>query len=81
MYVYVRMYICILIYIPKYNLFSLHNVACMYVFRPDHLAMDKQLVCSSLEKTSLVVCSSLGGEGPHSFPFGTSVVLVKILFR
>jgi hypothetical protein len=28
---------CIYTCIPKYNLFSLYHVTCMYVFRVDHL--------------------------------------------
>lgn len=28
----------------------LYNVTRMYVFRGDHVVLDKQLVCSSLEK-------------------------------
>lgn len=30
------------VYIPKYNMLSLYNIACLYVFRADHLVMDKQ---------------------------------------
>lgn len=28
------------IYVSNYNLFSLCNVTCVYVFRPDHLILD-----------------------------------------
>lgn len=38
----------IYIHIPKYNLLSLYNAACMYVVRAGHLASDNQLVCVSL---------------------------------
>ena len=41
------------IYNPKYNLFSLYNVICMYGFWADILALDNQLVCSSLGKTTM----------------------------
>lgn len=41
---------------PKYmasknHLLSWCSVCCMHVFRVDYLALDNQLVCSSLEKT------------------------------
>lgn len=51
---YVITCICVYVYrhIPKYNLFSPHNVTFMHVFRAEHLVLDKQLVCSSLWKTS-----------------------------
>lgn len=44
------MHICIWIYIgiTKYNLSSPCNVACMHIFRANHLALDSQLVCSSV---------------------------------
>lgn len=51
-YVITCMYVYVYRHIPKYNLFSPRNVTCMYVFRAEHLALDKQLVCSSLGKTS-----------------------------
>lgn len=34
--------------IPKYNLFCLYNVICLYCFRDEIMFLDKQLVCSSL---------------------------------
>ena len=37
---------CIYIYIPKYNLFSLYHVTCMYGFRADNLVLANQLVYS-----------------------------------
>ena len=45
------MHLCIYKHNPIYNLLSLYNVPCMYVFRADCLALDKQLVSSSLGKT------------------------------
>lgn len=39
------------LYIPKYNLLSLCNVTYMCVFMADALALDNQLVYSSLEET------------------------------
>lgn len=40
------------IHIPKYNLFSLYNVICVYdFFKVDNLVLDNKLVCSSLGKT------------------------------
>lgn len=38
--------------IPKYNLFSLYNDTCIYVFRASHLILDNQLMWSSLGKTT-----------------------------
>lgn len=38
----------IYIHIPKYNLLSFSTVVCMCVFRADHLALDNQLLGSSL---------------------------------
>ena len=46
------MHICIDIYISKYNLSSLYNATCMYVFRADRLALGSQLVCSLSGKTT-----------------------------
>lgn len=45
-------YMYIYVYISKYSLLSLYNVTCIYVFRTDHLALDKPWVCSSLGKTT-----------------------------
>lgn len=47
-------YICICLYmhIHKYNLFRPYNIICIYVFRADSLALDNQLVCSSLGNTT-----------------------------
>lgn len=42
---------CVHMCIHKYNPLSLYTVACMHVFRDDHLAV-YQLVCSSLGKTN-----------------------------
>lgn len=44
-------------YIPKYNLLNLCHATCMYVFRDDHLALDNQLVYSSLKRAYLVPSS------------------------
>lgn len=38
-------------YIPVYNLLSLHNVIAMCVFWVENLVLDKQLEKSSLKKT------------------------------
>ena len=38
-------------HITKYNLRSLYNVTCMYIFRTTLLVLDKQSVYSSLGKT------------------------------
>ena len=46
-------YICIYMYIPKYSLLSPCDVTCMFVSRADHLALDNQLVCSSLGRLLL----------------------------
>lgn len=52
----------IFIYIPKYNLFSSHKVACLYDIRADHLSL--YLVLLSLRKNmspnSLPLPSVLG---------------------
>lgn len=57
------MHMCIFIYIAKYNLSSLHNVTCVYIF---WLTLDSPSVCSFLRKYRLsdpqfasVTCSSL----------------------
>lgn len=47
------MLICIYTYILKHNLFSLYIVNPMYIFKTDHLALDNQLMCSSLGKTTI----------------------------
>jgi hypothetical protein len=47
MYLYIRMYICIL----KYNLINLSNVTCKYLFRVDFLIVDNHLMYSSMGKT------------------------------
>jgi len=31
---------CIFIHIPKYNMLSLYNVACIYVFKAQYLVLD-----------------------------------------
>lgn len=33
-----------------YNLFSLYNVVCMYIFRATHLVLNYHLACYSLKK-------------------------------
>ena len=61
----------------------------MYVFRADHLALDNQLVCSSLEKMNpstlsfaslpIVLCGGLGAY--ELFPpicLGTSIEVILI---
>lgn len=42
-------------YIPKCNLFGSYNATCLHVFRADHLALDSQLVCSSLGREGVLV--------------------------
>lgn len=66
---------CVHIFIPKYNLFSLYKVPCMYVFTADHLVLDSQLVCCSWGRlgllfphSSVAYCSWWGGEASWSFP-------------
>lgn len=44
------------IYIPKYSLLCLY-ISFIYIFRVNHLLLDNQLVCSSLEKTASAVLS------------------------
>lgn len=40
------------IHIPKYNVFRLYNVICVYYFfKVDNLVLDNKLACSSLRKT------------------------------
>lgn len=46
-FVYRYVYICICICISLYKLLSPYNVVLMYIFSDDHLALDKQLSCSS----------------------------------
>lgn len=47
MHIYIDIYLYL--YIPKYDLLSLHNVTC--VFRANYLVLDNQLVSSSPGKT------------------------------
>lgn len=44
--------ICMRTYIPKYNLLSLYNVTCMYLFRADCLPLNDQSVRSPLWRTA-----------------------------
>lgn len=48
-------YLFTYLYIPKYNLLSPYKVTCMYVFRTDYLALDNQLVCTSLGRATAPV--------------------------
>lgn len=45
--------ICIYTYIRKHNLLSLYIVNLMHIFKIDHLALDNQLMCSYLGKTTI----------------------------
>lgn len=56
-YVYICVCMCKHIYIYTYEQFSLH-VTLMYVFRADGLALDNQLVCSSLGGPPLLLSTS-----------------------
>lgn len=47
------MLICIYTYILKHNLFSLYVVNLIYILKIDHLALDNQLICSFLGKTTI----------------------------
>ena len=47
-------------HIPKYKLFHLDNVTCVYVFVADRLVLDNQLACSSLGKATLLLSAFLG---------------------
>lgn len=51
------MYKYIYLYIHKYNLFSLYNGTCwyMYVFGTEHLTLENELVCYSLGNTTSLV--------------------------
>lgn len=53
---------CICMYVDidilKYNLFSPYNASYMCVFRVAHLALDNQLVCSSMRSTTSPASSS-----------------------
>lgn len=47
--------LCVYMHIPKYKLYKPYNIALMYVFRTDHLALINNLVCSSMwMATSLI---------------------------
>lgn len=65
-YIYIHICICLYRYILKYNLLSPYNVTCMCVFRTDCLALDNQLVCSSL-----------GNNTIFSFPKFTRLLAVQ----
>lgn len=45
-----HIYTYIYIHMSKYNMLSLYNVTCMCIFMDDYLALDRQLMCSSLGK-------------------------------
>lgn len=53
------MYIFLNVCIPKSNLFSLYDVIGMCVCRADYLALNNQLVCSSLGRAPLLLSSFL----------------------
>lgn len=43
----IYLYIPLSLYVSKHKLFNLYNVTFLtYIFKSDHLALDKQLVCS-----------------------------------
>lgn len=60
-----------------------YNVACRYVFKMDHLALDNQLVCSLLGKATspalsfpqllVVLCVEYKLHGPFLVYFGLSI--------
>lgn len=56
--------------IPKYNLFKLHNVTCVYVFTADCLKLGNQLLCFCLTCTGL-----------HTSRFPQLPVVLRIEFR
>lgn len=58
----------------NYNLLTPSNVTCVYVFRAGHLALDNQLMSSSLAEDHLS-CSQL-----FSVAYGSMVVLAFSLF-
>lgn len=62
------MHIYIYKYIPKHNTLSLNNDTYTYVFRPDHLVLDNQLVCSSLGKVMSPTPSIPWGWDAWAFP-------------
>lgn len=77
--------------VPKYNVLSVYNVVCMYVFRADHLTLDNQSVCSSLGKaTSLapnfpqlprVPCAELRLCGISLVPFDMTIGVILAQVR
>lgn len=79
--------------IPKYNLLSLYNVNCLYVFKDDHLALDNQRVCLSLGRTNshapiftqvpVIFCIGLRPPGLFPVNFGMFIgfVLVHLTFE
>lgn len=83
----VSMYVCNIHKVSKYNLLCLYNVICMYrYFRADHSALNNQIVCSSLEKTTSPFHSflqlpsgRLRAQGLSHFC--TTVVVVQIMLR
>jgi hypothetical protein len=61
MYVYIYVYIYVYVYIyiySTYNPFIPYDLTCMYVLRAGCLAVNNQLLCSSLGKTPSPVLSS-----------------------
>jgi hypothetical protein len=59
-------FVCLYTHIPKYFLLMLYTISCMYIFRIDHLAVDNQLVCSSLGRTTSLTSGFTGEDHlPH----------------
>lgn len=77
------------IHILKFRLFSPY-VTCMYVFRTDCLALNNQLMCSSMGKTSslsskflqlpMVLCEGLKPHGLLLIYFGLSNGIILVQF-
>lgn len=81
--------LCVLQNTDKFSLLCLYNVACICIFRADHLIMDSHLVCSSLGKNISSSFSILWmpvvlplGLRLHELPFSMlACLLVSFMFK
>ena len=76
-----------LLYVPKYSLFSLYYATCMHVFGADYLALDSQLMFLppwedhfSHSQLPSVAYNSLWVEAQGLPPIHFGVLLVSFLF-
>lgn len=47
------------VYIPKYHLLGAYNITCMFMLSADYSALDNQILCFSMQRTSSLIPSFL----------------------